>query len=253
MTPSGLSALGVVAHLAGVEVGWFDETFARRARRPRVGGARRLPAARRRHGRVGASPSTTRRARSRGDRGTRRRRSTRRAWMLRRRTRRGERCAGSCVHMIDETARHAGHLDLMCEHSTDTRRRPRRHGASPMPARRARAELGDARGVRASATTAAMIEQRVETEVGEVRAATVLDAGELASGSGDRHDGRGPAAGRRRASRPHPVRGLGGHRATANVESTAGSCPRLVDGLWTAADGRPRSTAVWTTRSGACG
>ena len=28
MTPSGLSALGVVAHLAAVEVGWFAETFA---------------------------------------------------------------------------------------------------------------------------------------------------------------------------------------------------------------------------------
>jgi uncharacterized damage-inducible protein DinB len=28
MTPTGLSPLGVVAHLAAVEVGWFNETFA---------------------------------------------------------------------------------------------------------------------------------------------------------------------------------------------------------------------------------
>src|SRR6478736_2140328 len=28
MTPTGLSPLGIVAHLAAVEVGWFDETFA---------------------------------------------------------------------------------------------------------------------------------------------------------------------------------------------------------------------------------
>jgi hypothetical protein len=27
MTPTGLSPLGIVAHLAAVEVGWFDETF----------------------------------------------------------------------------------------------------------------------------------------------------------------------------------------------------------------------------------
>jgi len=41
MTPTGLSPLGVVAHLAAVEYGWFDETFLgnpvrrRRSRDPR--------------------------------------------------------------------------------------------------------------------------------------------------------------------------------------------------------------------------
>jgi len=34
MTPTGLSALGVIAHLAEVEYGWFDEKFAGHPKRP---------------------------------------------------------------------------------------------------------------------------------------------------------------------------------------------------------------------------
>ena len=113
MTPTGLSPLGVVAHLASAEVGWFAETFAGepvdpawedhgsfRLHADRLGriGRRRVP------GRVRAFPHDRGRGPSLdelsvvadehwGNVSLR--------WIF--------------VHMIEETARHAGHLDLMRE------------------------------------------------------------------------------------------------------------------------------------------
>jgi hypothetical protein len=113
MTPTGLSALGVVAHLSGVEVGWFAESFAGEPEDPawEVHGNFRLHAddtvesvlaeyrdccARSR--RIAASaPSLD--ALSVSSEELRGKVSLR--WIM--------------VHMIEETARHAGHLDLMCE------------------------------------------------------------------------------------------------------------------------------------------
>ncbi len=116
MTPSGLSALGTLNHLAWVERGWFRETFAGEDveaidvdgdnsaefavgdddtvasvisfYRSEVDQARRI---------VRGAPSLD--ALSARETNYRERVSLR--WIL--------------VHMVEETARHAGHLDLMRE------------------------------------------------------------------------------------------------------------------------------------------
>jgi uncharacterized damage-inducible protein DinB len=116
MTASGLSPLGIVKHLAHVERNWFRRVFAgediERIRtdddnsvefhldpgetadavlafyRDEVAGARRIVAAAGSLDEISAQPS-----RLFGPVSLR--------WIL--------------VHMIEETARHAGHLDVMCE------------------------------------------------------------------------------------------------------------------------------------------
>jgi hypothetical protein len=113
MTPSGVSALGVVAHLAAVEVGWFVETFIGEHVDPAWedhGEFRILSAdtvdsvlaeyaesCARSRAIAGAAPSLDTISRVsvefRGFVNLR--------WIM--------------VHMIEETARHAGHLDLMAE------------------------------------------------------------------------------------------------------------------------------------------
>jgi uncharacterized damage-inducible protein DinB len=113
MTPTGLSPLGVVAHLAAVEVGWFAETFADEPIDPMwddhgsfkiresdsvesVLGEYRDACGRSREVVAAASSLDDLGARTDevwGDVSLR--------WIL--------------VHMIEETARHAGHLDIMRE------------------------------------------------------------------------------------------------------------------------------------------
>ena len=113
MTPTGLSPLGVVAHLAAAEVGWFDETFAGQPIDPtwddhgsfKIGeqdsvesvvGEYRDACSRSREVVAAASSLDDLGARTDevwGDVSLR--------WIL--------------VHMIEETARHAGHLDIMRE------------------------------------------------------------------------------------------------------------------------------------------
>jgi uncharacterized damage-inducible protein DinB len=113
MTPTGLSPLGVVAHLAAVEVGWFEETFAGTTVDPMWDdhGSFHLRAAdtvesvlteyrdacSQSREIVNGAPSldalSTRVDPYRGNVSLR--------WIL--------------VHMIEETARHAGHLDIMRE------------------------------------------------------------------------------------------------------------------------------------------
>jgi len=113
MTPTGLSPLGVVAHLAAVEVGWFWETYAGEPVDPRweAHASFRLTSTdttrsvveEYRHACdqsrtiVEAAPSLDARAAAPhhfwGHVSLR--------WLL--------------VHMIEETARHAGHLDIMRE------------------------------------------------------------------------------------------------------------------------------------------
>jgi hypothetical protein len=113
MTPTGLSPLGVVAHLAAAEVGWFVETFAGEAPDPMWNdhGSFRLRDTDTVESVVVEYREVCTRSRSiaavasslddlsvetdelRGKVSLR--------WIL--------------VHMIEETARHAGHLDLMRE------------------------------------------------------------------------------------------------------------------------------------------
>jgi len=113
MTPTGLSVLGVVAHLAAVEVGWFAESFAGEPVDPRweIHGSFRLvadddvesvvdeydDACRRSRAIVNAAASldvlSVESHEFYGPVSLR--------WII--------------VHMIEETARHAGHLDLMRE------------------------------------------------------------------------------------------------------------------------------------------
>jgi uncharacterized damage-inducible protein DinB len=113
MTSTGLSPLGVVAHLAAVEVAWFDETFAGTTvdRMWDDHGSFRLRAqdtvesvlteyrgayARSREVVHAASSLDDLSARADEFRG-----HVSLRWIL--------------VHMIEETARHAGHLDIMRE------------------------------------------------------------------------------------------------------------------------------------------
>jgi uncharacterized damage-inducible protein DinB len=113
MTETGLSPLGIVAHLAAVEVGWFAETFAGEAIDPvwDTHGCFKLndndsvdsivaeyqAACARSRSIVDATASldvlSTRSDDFRGPVSLR--------WIL--------------VHMLEETARHAGHLDIMRE------------------------------------------------------------------------------------------------------------------------------------------
>ena len=113
MTPTGLSPLGVVAHLAACEVGWFRETFSGEPVDPMwddYGEFRVRPgdsvdsvlatyaaACDRSRAIVAAAPSlddlSVESSEYRGEVSLR--------WIL--------------VHLIEETARHAGHLDLMRE------------------------------------------------------------------------------------------------------------------------------------------
>jgi uncharacterized damage-inducible protein DinB len=113
MTPSGLSPLGVVAHLIDVEIGWFDEVFAGYPTREDlidygdfkirtddtvdsvVAQYQAACAAARKQ--VDAASSLDQL--SVGESNMRGRVTLR--WIL--------------IHMIEETARHAGHLDLMRE------------------------------------------------------------------------------------------------------------------------------------------
>jgi hypothetical protein len=113
MTPTGLSPIGVVAHLAAVEVGWFDETFAGGTIEPVWDdhGSFRLRATDTVESVVGEYRDACVRSREVVNRAEtldelsvrddpyRGRVSLR--WIL--------------VHMIEETARHAGHLDIMRE------------------------------------------------------------------------------------------------------------------------------------------
>jgi hypothetical protein len=113
MTPTGLSPLGVVAHLAAAEVGWFAETFAGEAVDPmwEDHGSFRLrttdsvesviseyrDACARSRTIAAAAPSLDALSALVDDlRG-----NVSLRWIH--------------VHMIEETARHAGHLDLMRE------------------------------------------------------------------------------------------------------------------------------------------
>jgi hypothetical protein len=113
MTPSGLHPLGVVAHLTAAEIGWFDETFAGEPERAELAGffAFRVGADETVESVVAAYDAACARSRevvaatasldelSARESDFRGRVSLR--WVL--------------VHMIEETARHAGHLDLMRE------------------------------------------------------------------------------------------------------------------------------------------
>lgn len=112
-TPTGLSPLGVVAHLAAVEVGWFAESFAGETVDPIWDdhGSFRLratdsvesvvaeyrDACARSRAIVEAAPSLDELSRTTDEH----RGNVSLRWIL--------------VHMIEETARHAGHLDLMRE------------------------------------------------------------------------------------------------------------------------------------------
>jgi uncharacterized damage-inducible protein DinB len=113
MTATELSPLGVVAHLAAVEVGWFEETFAGGAVDPMWDdhGSFRLRATdtvesvlneyrdactRSREIVIGAASLDALSTRADPYRG-----NVSLRWVL--------------VHMIEETARHAGHLDIMRE------------------------------------------------------------------------------------------------------------------------------------------
>jgi hypothetical protein len=113
MTGTGLSPLGVVAHLAAVEVAWFAETFAGQPVDPvwddhgsfKLGGNDSVDsvvdeyrsACARSRSLVEAAPSlnilSARSDEFRGHVSLR--------WIL--------------IHMLEETARHAGHLDIMRE------------------------------------------------------------------------------------------------------------------------------------------
>ena len=113
MTPTGMSPLGIVAHLAAVEVGWFAEAFAGEAVDPMWddhGEFRLRPddtvasvvaeyedACARARAIVDAAPTLD----ALSDEDTQFRGHVSLRWIL--------------IHMIEETARHAGHLDLMRE------------------------------------------------------------------------------------------------------------------------------------------
>jgi uncharacterized damage-inducible protein DinB len=113
MTPTGLSPLGVVAHLAAVEVGWFVETFAGEPVDPVWDdhGSFRM----RDDDSVASVVTEYRRACDRS------RAIAAAAPTLDQLSARTDEYRGNVtlrwilVHMIEETARHAGHLDLMRE------------------------------------------------------------------------------------------------------------------------------------------
>jgi uncharacterized damage-inducible protein DinB len=113
MTPSGTNLLGLVKHLASVEYGWFCETFGR-ATEPlpfdpddpdadlRVGPAETTADIVAFYGRARAGADAVIAELDLEDAGTAwHGASVSMRWVL--------------VHMIEETARHAGHLDILRE------------------------------------------------------------------------------------------------------------------------------------------
>ena len=113
MTSTGLSPLGVVAHLAAVEVAWFDETFAGTTVDPiwDTHGSFRLL----------AEDTTESVLTEYRDACARSREVVSRASSLDDLSVCADEFRGNVslrwvlVHMIEETARHAGHLDIMRE------------------------------------------------------------------------------------------------------------------------------------------
>jgi uncharacterized damage-inducible protein DinB len=112
MTPTGLSPLGVVAHLAAVEYGWFDETFLGNPARPNddhwefhvrdddtVASVVNEYAEACAHSQKVVDGAASLEDLSAVESQVRGHVTLR--WIM--------------VHMIEETARHAGHLDLMRE------------------------------------------------------------------------------------------------------------------------------------------
>jgi Protein of unknown function (DUF664) len=113
MTPSGLSPLGVVAHLAAVEYGWFDEKFLGNPERHDLGD----------HGdfRLHDADTVTSVVAEYAEACAHSRAVVAGAGSLDDAAAVAHRYFGLVtlrwilVHMIEETARHAGHLDLMRE------------------------------------------------------------------------------------------------------------------------------------------
>jgi uncharacterized damage-inducible protein DinB len=113
MTPTGMSPLGIVAHLAAVEVGWFAETFAGEAVDPdwEDHGEFRLRATDSVDSIIAEYEAACARSRTIADKAgsldalstiaDQYRGHVSLRWIL--------------VHMLEETARHAGHLDIMRE------------------------------------------------------------------------------------------------------------------------------------------
>ena len=113
MTPTGLSPLSVVAHLAAVELGWFDETFLGRPEDQALAD----------HGNFQLSPEdTVESVVSEYHRACERSRAiVAEATSLDVLSSGQSRSFGHVslrwilAHMLEETARHAGHLDIMRE------------------------------------------------------------------------------------------------------------------------------------------
>jgi hypothetical protein len=113
MTPTGLSPLGIVAHLAAAEVAWFDETFTGTPVDPMWDD----------HGsfRLKAADSVESVLTEYRDACERSREIVDSARSLDQLSARLDEFRGAVslrwilVHMIEETARHAGHLDIMRE------------------------------------------------------------------------------------------------------------------------------------------
>ncbi len=113
MVPSGTNLIGLVKHLAIVEYGWFCETFGRPSDTPpfdpadpdadlRAEPHETLADIVAYYGRARAAADATIRELALDDTGTSWRGTTvSLRWVL--------------VHMIEETARHAGHLDILRE------------------------------------------------------------------------------------------------------------------------------------------
>ena len=112
MMPSGTSLLGLVKHLAAIEYGWFCHTFGRPMEPPpfdlddpdadlRIGRMSRPPASSRSTPGPGQRPTGDRGAGHRAPRHLVSGKTVTLRWVL--------------IHMIEETARHAGHLDILRE------------------------------------------------------------------------------------------------------------------------------------------
>jgi uncharacterized damage-inducible protein DinB len=113
MTPTGLSLLGVVAHLAAAEVGWFTETFAGEPLDPmwEVHGSFRLRETDNVESVVVEYRNACARSRTIADAAS----SLDQLSIVADELRGYVSLRWILVHMIEETARHAGHLDLMRE------------------------------------------------------------------------------------------------------------------------------------------
>jgi uncharacterized damage-inducible protein DinB len=113
MTPTGLSLLGVVAHLAAAEVGWFMETFAGEPLDPMwdVHGSFRLRESDTVESVVIEYRNACARSRTIADAAL----SLDQLSVIADEYRGKVSLRWILVHMVEETARHAGHLDLMRE------------------------------------------------------------------------------------------------------------------------------------------